>query len=179
MSSTDHKYDILSKTSSLKGTGIFINEYLILQDQAELRKEVQKIKESRNEGKWEIIRNRKVVIRDRNQKDGNKYQFNMLWILSCNYRGFPWNKVPKLSWISNEVDIILLVETWEHEESKVPNIDGLVLGLIWSKRSYYREFGCITCYIKKNIVPHIKLHKKDPLHRYMWMYISNIKDKSN
>ena len=28
VSSTDHKYDILSKTSSLKGTRIFINEYL-------------------------------------------------------------------------------------------------------------------------------------------------------
>ena len=53
----------------------------------------------------------------------------MLWILSWNCRGFPWNKGPKLSWISNEVDIILLVETWEHQESKVPNIDDFVL---WS-----------------------------------------------
>ena len=34
VSSTDHKYDILSKTSSLKGMKIFINEYLILEDQA-------------------------------------------------------------------------------------------------------------------------------------------------
>ena len=68
MSSTDHKYDILSKTSSLKGTRIFINE----EDQAELRKEVQKVKEARKEGKWAIIRNRKVVIRDRNKKDSNK-----------------------------------------------------------------------------------------------------------
>ena len=42
--SNDHKYDILSKTSSLKGTGIFINEDLIPQDQAELTKEVQKVK---------------------------------------------------------------------------------------------------------------------------------------
>ena len=67
VSSTDHKYGILSKTSSLKGTGIFINE-----DQAELRKEVHKVKEARKEGKWAIIRNRKVVIRDRNQKDSDK-----------------------------------------------------------------------------------------------------------
>jgi len=43
VSSIDHKYDILSKTSSLKGTRIFINEDLILEDQAELRKEVQKV----------------------------------------------------------------------------------------------------------------------------------------
>jgi len=40
VSSTDHKYDILSKTSSIKGMGIFINEYLIPEDQEELRKEV-------------------------------------------------------------------------------------------------------------------------------------------
>ena len=72
VSSTDQKHDILSKTSILKGTGIFINEDLIPEDQAELRKEVQKVKEARKEGKWAIIRNRKAVIRDRNQKDSNK-----------------------------------------------------------------------------------------------------------
>ena len=52
--------------------GIFINEYLIPEDQAELRKEVQKVKEARKEEKWAIIRNRKAVIRDRNKKDSNK-----------------------------------------------------------------------------------------------------------
>ena len=72
VSSTNHKYDILNKTSSLKGTGIFINEDLIPEDQTELRREVQKVKEARKEGKWEIIRNRKAIIRDRNQKDSNK-----------------------------------------------------------------------------------------------------------
>ena len=52
--------------------GIFINEDLIPEDQAELRKEVQKVKEARKEGKWAIIRNRKAFIRDRNQKDSTK-----------------------------------------------------------------------------------------------------------
>ena len=72
VSSIDHRYDILSKTSSIKGTGIFINEYLILEDQAELRKQDQKVKEVRKEGKWVIIISRKAVIRDRNQKYNNK-----------------------------------------------------------------------------------------------------------
>jgi hypothetical protein len=49
--SNSHKYDILSKTTSLKGFGIFINEDLILEDQAKLRKEVQKVKGARKEGK--------------------------------------------------------------------------------------------------------------------------------
>ena len=78
MRSTENKYDIFSKTSSLKGTRIFINEDLIPEDEAELRKEVQKVKEAKKEGKWEIIRNRKTIIRDRNQKDSKQYQFNML-----------------------------------------------------------------------------------------------------
>jgi hypothetical protein len=71
VSSNAHKYDILSKTLSLKGSGIFINEDLIPEDQAKLRKEVQKVKEARKEGKWAIIRNQKAIIRDRDQKDNN------------------------------------------------------------------------------------------------------------
>jgi len=51
---------------------IFINEYLIPEDQAELRKKVQKVKEVRKDGKWEIIRNQKVIVRDRGHKDNNK-----------------------------------------------------------------------------------------------------------
>jgi hypothetical protein len=62
----------LVNLSSLKGSGIFINEDLILEDQAELRKGVQKGKEIKKEGKWAIIRNRKAIVRDRDQKDNNE-----------------------------------------------------------------------------------------------------------
>jgi hypothetical protein len=72
VSCNDHKYNILSKSQSLKGLGIFINEDLISEDQAELRKEVQKVREARKEGKWTIIRNQKAVVRDRDEKDTNK-----------------------------------------------------------------------------------------------------------
>ena len=65
MRSNDYKYNILNKSQSLKGPRIFINEYLIPKDRPELRKEVQKEKEARKEGKWEIIRNRKAIVRDR------------------------------------------------------------------------------------------------------------------
>jgi hypothetical protein len=57
VSCNEHKFSILSKFLSLKGSGIFINEDLIHEDQAKLRKEVQKVKEDRKEGKWAIIRN--------------------------------------------------------------------------------------------------------------------------
>ena len=60
----DHKYGILNKNPSLKGIRIFINEDLIPEDQVELRKKDQRLKEVKKEGKWEIIRNRKTMIRD-------------------------------------------------------------------------------------------------------------------
>ena len=47
VSCNDRKYSILSKSPSLKGPRIFRNEYLIPEDQVELRKEVQKVKEAR------------------------------------------------------------------------------------------------------------------------------------
>jgi hypothetical protein len=72
VSCNEHKYNILTKSQSLKGSRIFINEDLIRKDHAELRKEVQKVKEARKEGKWAIIRNRKSIVRDRDQKANNK-----------------------------------------------------------------------------------------------------------
>ena len=68
VSSTDHKYDIHNKTSSLKGTWIFINEDFIPQYQAKLRKEVQKVKKATKEGKWAISKNRKTIIWDKKPK---------------------------------------------------------------------------------------------------------------
>ena len=62
VSSTKQKYNILSNTSSLKGSRIFINEDLIPEDRVELRKEFQKVKEARKEGKWALIRTRKLLL---------------------------------------------------------------------------------------------------------------------
>jgi len=103
----------------------------------------------------------------------------MLHILSWNCRGFPWNKGPKLSWISNDVDIIFLVETWEHEESKVPNIDGFMLWSISNKRSSRRGIRGIACYINKNISPHVRIYKNDPHNQYCWMEIKDINNKNS
>ena len=81
------------------------------------------------------------------------------------------NKGPKLSWISNDV------ETWEHDESKVPNIDGFVLWSIWNKRSYRRGIRGIACYIRKNISPHASIYETDPYNQYICIEITDINDK--
>jgi hypothetical protein len=72
LSCNDHKYSILTKSLILKGSRIFIIEDIIPEDQDELRKEVQKVKEARKEGKWEIIKKQKVIFRDIDKKDNNK-----------------------------------------------------------------------------------------------------------
>ena len=102
----------------------------------------------------------------------------MLQILSWNCWGFPWNKGPKLSWILNDVDIILLIEIWEHEESKVPNIDGFTLWSTWNKRSSHKGIRGIACYIKKNISPHARIYKNNSYNQYSWIEITDIYDKN-
>jgi hypothetical protein len=68
------------------------------------------------------------------------------------------------------------MESWEHEESKVPNIEGFVLWSSWNKKSYQIEG--ISCYLKNNVSPHIWLHKMDPLNQHIWIEISYINAKN-
>ena len=82
-----------------------------------------------------------------------------------------------LSWIQSDIDIIFLVETWEHDKSKVPNMEGFVLWSVWNKKSHRRGIEGIACYIRKSISHHIQLHKIDPLNQYIWIEISNTNAK--
>jgi hypothetical protein len=82
-----------------------------------------------------------------------------------------------ISWISSDIDIICLVETWDNEESKVSNIEEFVLWSIWNKNSYHRGIRDIACYIGKSISPHIELHKINDLYKYIWIEISDINTK--
>jgi hypothetical protein len=68
-----------------------------------------------------------------------------------------------ISWIPSNIDVIFLVETWENEESMVPNIEGFVLWSAWNKKSYHRGIGGISCYIRNFVSHHIQLHKINPL----------------
>jgi hypothetical protein len=81
-------------------------------------------------------------------------------------------------WIPSDIDIICLDETWEHEESKVPNIEGSLLWSTWNKNSHYRGIGGRACYIRKRISHHIQLHQIDPLNQYIWIEISNTNAKT-
>ena len=77
-----------------------------------------------------------------------------------------------ISWISSDIDFILLVETWEHEESRVPHLDGFTLWSVWNTKSSRRGFGGIACYIRNTFSSHIRLHKIDSFNQYIWIEIS-------
>ena len=78
-----------------------------------------------------------------------------------------------LSWIPSDIDLILLVETWEHDESRVPHLDKFTLWFAWNKKSSRRGFGGIAFYIRNIVSSHIRIHKIDPLNQYIWIKISD------
>jgi hypothetical protein len=101
----------------------------------------------------------------------------LMWLAGCIGEMLLHHKGPMISWIPSDIDIICLVATWEHEESKVPNIEGFVLWLTWNKKSHCRGIGDIVCYIIRRISPDIQLHKIDPLNQYIWIETSDTNAK--
>ena len=83
----------------------------------------------------------------------------MLQILSWNCWGFPWNKGPKISWISNDLDIIFLVETWEHEESEVPNKMALHYGLPGTSDPSIEALGAYLATLRRTSPPMLEFIK--------------------
>lgn len=62
VSCNDHKLDILSKSPSLKASRIFRNEDLIPEDEAELRKEIQKVKGKERKANGQSLEIGKVLL---------------------------------------------------------------------------------------------------------------------
>ena len=48
---------------------------------------------------------------------------------------------------------------------------------IWKKCSCRRCIGGITCYIRKNISPHVRIYKKDPYNQFIWIEFAYINDE--
>ena len=59
-----------------------------------------------------------------------------------------------LSWISSDIDLILLFEAWDHDESRVPHLDDLTLWSSWNKKYSRRGFGGIAYYIRNMFPSH-------------------------
>jgi hypothetical protein len=70
-----------------------------------------------------------------------------------------YGKGPMLSWISSDIDIIFLVEMWEHDNSKVPNIEGFVLWSTWNKSLLFFFNEILSCHDQGRTTPGHIYHK--------------------
>lgn len=79
----------------------------------------------------------------------------------------------------SEIDILLVVETWEHQGNEIPKIKGFTCHSIWNQKEYIggRGYGGLACYTKDSIKEHITVVKEDSYKQYMWLQLSTgIKD---
>ena len=89
----------------------------------------------------------------------------MFW----NCRGYPWHKGLGLSDVAQDIDIIFLAETWEHDAKRIPMIDGYLVRSLWpfSRGNVGRAgMACIFCASLDN---HIKACKYDDDKMYLWI----------
>lgn len=117
---------ILKNRRLLRGSQFYLDKDLTFVQQEEQRKEWDKVKTTRNEGKWAWLKNGKAHIREcfLNKKQEIGAPWDCLSVVSWNCRGYPWRRGPGVGSIVEGKDIIIFVETHDHESCKVMNFDG-------------------------------------------------------
>lgn len=95
---------------------------------------------------------------------------------NCN--GYPWNAGIGIDELTNDSDIILLAETWEHEAQRIVGFDKYnVHSLMWARNARQRRGqGGVACMIRKS-VKNVSIVKEDMHKRYLWLKISLPDDK--
>ena len=82
----------------------------------------------------------------------------MLW----NYRGYPWDKALGLSSdVAQSIDVICLVEIWEHDAKRISKIDGYLVKSIWPHSKGNIRCARITCIYHERLDIYIRLYKCD------------------
>ena len=82
------------------------------------------------------------------------------WI--CN--GYPWNAGFGIEEFTDDSDITLLVETWEHDTQRIQGL------------RQRRGQGGVTCLIKKEIEKYVSIIKNDEHKCYIWLKIETHND---
>ncbi|KAH9307610.1 hypothetical protein KI387_035521, partial [Taxus chinensis] len=94
-------------------------------------------------------------------------------IVSWNCRGYPWRRGPGLGPIVEGKDIIILMETHEHEGCKVPKFEGYKKISVWNEGNETgKGHGGITVLIKEIWLETVKVEKEDPNKQYIWLKIT-------
>ena len=85
----------------------------------------------KREGKLRLRKDRKMVRHMKwvkgcwTNRDFATYETNswLVWLCFWNGNGYPWNAGIGICELTNEPDIILLVETWEYETQRIERLD--------------------------------------------------------
>ena len=95
----------------------------------------------------------------------------LLRVCFWNCNGYPWNKGIKIDELTNEADIILLVETWEHDAQRILGLDKYnVHSLMWPKNPRQRRGqGGVAC--MKGLEEYVSIIKEDKHKCYLWLKI--------
>lgn len=96
-----------------------------------------------------------------------------LKVVSWNCKGYPWRRGPEVGPIAEGNDVIILVETHEHDGCKVPNFEGYKKFSLWNKGNEKgKRYGGVTVLIHEKWYGIIKFEKEDSNKQYIWLQIT-------
>ena len=103
-----------------------------------------------------------------------------LCICFWNCNGYPWDADIELEAPTNDVDIVLLAETWEHETQRISGMGKYnVHSLMWPQNAkQQRGNGGVACMIKQKWEAHVSIVKEDMYKRYLWLEITTSRSTS-
>jgi hypothetical protein len=171
----EDKNMILRNRGLLRGTHIYLDEDLTFSQQEQQRKEWEKVKTTRSEGKWAWLKNAKAQISDR--FSNKKYEIgapqDCLQVISWNCRGYPWRRGPGLGSTTEGKYIIILVETHEYDGCKVPDFEGYKKTSVWNKgNETSKGHKGVTVLINEKWCGVVKVVKENPNKQYIWLQIT-------
>ncbi|RYA45856.1 endonuclease/exonuclease/phosphatase family protein [Enterobacter cloacae complex sp. GF14B] len=96
-----------------------------------------------------------------------------LKICFWNCNGYPWNAGVGIDELTSKADVVLLVETWEHDTQRINGLEDYnVHSLMWSKNLKQRRGqGGVACMVKKGLEDFVSIVKDDKYKRYVWLKI--------
>ena len=100
----------------------------------------------------------------------------LIHVFYDNVFGIPMECGIRIEELTNTLDIILLVKTWEHDAQRVEGLGNYsVHSLIWVKKVKTMKKGAMSYLIKREIEKY-ELIIKDDEHKFNWLKVETPKD---
>ena len=93
-------------------------------------------------------------------------------IMFWNCRGYPWDKRLALSDVAQGIDVLFLVEAWEHDTKCIPKIDDYLIKSIWPHSEGNSGCARIACIYHERLDKYIRVCSYNDYKRYLWIEIN-------